>query len=401
MLKTEGQRPRLYHVSSSMKTLKIASLLLCIIATAVCSQENSSPRDLKQLLEPIREKHDLPALAGAVVTSKGLQAVGVVGARKYGADAPAEINDQFHLGSDTKAMTATLLATFVEEGKLSWDRTLEQVFPELASSMDPAYRKVTVEQMLAHRAGFTDASWPQGKTFTDMYELPGSPREQRLAYVKMILREPPINEPGKQYHYSNRSYAVAGVIAEKIANMPWEELMQKRIFGPLKMSTCGFGAMGTPGRIDEPWQHRVAGTRHQPVEPGPRSDNPPVIGPAGTVHCSIGDWAKFIQAHLRGERGESGLLKPETFKHLHTSPYGDYGFGWLLVQRPWADGLALNHAGSNTMNFAIVWMAPKKDFAVLVMTNQADQGSETFTACDEVEAALIQEFNKHQGTGNR
>ena len=377
--------------------MKIFKILLLVLFTATASfglQGTSSPEDLKSLLEPIRQSHDLPALAGAIVTSKGLQAIGVVGVRKYGAGVPVTINDQFHLGSDTKAMTATLLAMYVEEGKLGWDWTLERIFPELASSMNPAYRRVTVEQLLAHRAGFTDASWPQGKTFTDMYELQGPPREQRWAYVKMILREPPVNEPGTKYLYSNRSYAVAGVIAEKMANAPWEELMHKRLFGPLKMSTCGFGAMGTPGKIDEPWQHRVAGTRHQPIEPGPRADNPPVIGPAGTVHCSMGDWAKFIQAHLRGELGESGLLKPATFKYLHTSPYGDYGFGWLLVQRPWAGGLALNHAGSNTQNFAIVWMAPLKDFAVLIMTNQADQQGETFKACDETAAALIQNFNK-------
>jgi len=154
-----------------MKIFKIL-LVLFMAAASFCLQGSSSPEDLKVLLEPIRQNHDLPALAGAIVTSKGLQAVGVVGVRKYGAETAAGINDQFHLGSDTKAMTATLLAMYVEEGKLGWNWTLERIFPELTGSMNPAYRRVTVEQMLAHRAGFTDASWPQGKTFTDMYELP-------------------------------------------------------------------------------------------------------------------------------------------------------------------------------------------------------------------------------------
>jgi len=379
-----------------MNTFKILLLVFCAMAAGSCLQGSPSPRDLRALLEPIRQKHDLPALAGAIVTSKGLQAVGVTGVRKYGADTPAGIDDQFHLGSNSKAITATLLATLVEEGKLSWNQTLEQIFPELVKDMNPAYRHVTVEQMLAHRAGFSGGAWPEGKTRIDLYELPGPPREQRWAFVKMILREPPVNEPGKQFLYSNRSYAVAGVIAEKITNLPWEELMQKRIFGPLKMSTCGFGAMGTAGKIDEPWQHRLEGTHHVSIEPGPQMDNPPVVAPAGTVHCSIGDWAKFIQAHLRGERGEPGLLKPETIKYLHTAPFGDYGFGWGHAQRPWAGGLALTHTGSNTMNLAIVWMAPLKDFAVLVMTNQADPGDVTFKACDEVEAALIQEFTKRR-----
>ncbi|HEY6339563.1 MAG TPA: serine hydrolase domain-containing protein [Candidatus Sulfotelmatobacter sp.] len=346
----------------------------------------SSPESLNSLLDPIRQKYDLPALAGAIVTSKGLVASGAVGVRKYGTDTPITIDDQFHLGSDTKAMTATMLATLVEEGVISWDTTLEQVFPGMASTMNPAYKKVTLEQLLAHRAGFSDDSWPHGKSFEDMHRLPGTPREQREAYVAMVLSEPPVNEPGSTFLYSNRSYAVAGAMAERVANDSWESLMQKRIFTPLGMASCGVGAMGTPGKVDEPWQHKLVLTLHQAIEPGPEADNPPVIGPAGTVHCSVVDWGKFITAHLRGEKGEAGILKPETFKHLHTPLFGgDYAAGWIVVDRPWAGGRALNHAGSNTQNYAVVWMAPAKDFAVLVMTNQGD----TFNACDAAAAALI------------
>ena len=137
---------------------------------------------------------------------------------------------------------------------------------------------------------------------------------------------------------------MAGAIAEKVANDSWEHLMQKRMFQPLGMQSCGFGAMGTPAKttlrqIDQPWQHKLILTLHRPIEPGPLADNPAVIGPAGTVHCSIVDWGKFITAHLRGEKGESGILKPETFKRLHTPPFGgDYAFGWLVLDRPWAGG---------------------------------------------------------------
>ena len=367
--------------------------MLALFALPMSTQSinaRDSAENLNTLLEPILKKFDLPALAGAIVTSKGLAAVGAVGVRKYGTDTPVTVNDQFHLGSDTKAMTATLLATLVEEGKLSWTTTLEQAFPELVSKMNPTHRKVTLGQLLSHRAGFTDDSWPKGKTFGDMYALPGTPREQRAAYVAMVLTEPPAAEPGSKYLYSNRSYAVAGAIAEKVANDSWESLMQKRIFQPLGMQTCGFGAMGTPGntdakKIDQPWQHKLLLTWHRPIEPGPQADNPPVIGPAGTVHCSIIDWGKFLTAHLRGEQGLPGILKPETFKRLHTPPYGDYAFGWLVLDRPWAGGRVFNHAGSNTMNYAVVWMAPAKDFAVLVMTNQGD----TFDACDAAATALI------------
>jgi hypothetical protein len=58
------------------------------------------------ILESIRQKHKLPALAGVIVTSKGVAAIGAVGVRKAGTKVPVTIDDRFHLGSDTKAMTA-------------------------------------------------------------------------------------------------------------------------------------------------------------------------------------------------------------------------------------------------------------------------------------------------------
>jgi CubicO group peptidase (beta-lactamase class C family) len=365
---------------------------ICILLTlAICMMacQNPRPEDLSSRLRPILQAYDLPALAAAVVTSDGIRVQAVVGVRKYGTDTPATLDDQFHLGSDTKAMTATILAMLVEQGKLSWDMTLAQCLPELAATMDSAYRNVTLEQLLAHRAGFTDDSWPNGETFLSLHNWPGSPSEQRWRCARMILQEPPAKSHPGSFLYSNRSYAIAGVIAERITGISWEDLMRQWLFVPLDMDSCGFGSMGTPGKVDEPWQHILQGGRHQPIEPGPLSDNPDVIAPAGLVHCSIGDWAKFIQAHLRGEKGEPGILQPETFRKLHTATYGDYGFGWIVAQRSWG-GRVLTHAGSNNQNYAVVWMAPMHDFAVLVATNQG--GDKAFEACDKAASMLITNY---------
>jgi CubicO group peptidase (beta-lactamase class C family) len=179
-------------------------------------QPTTPPENLNSLLQPILKKHDLPALAGAIVTSQGLSAVGAVGVRKYGTNTLVTIDDQFHLGSETKAMTATMLATLVEEGKLSWDTTLEQAFPELLPKMNPAYRKVTLEQLLAHRAGFTVESWPKGMNFAEVHTIPGTPRQQRATYVAMILKEPP-------------DYTPAASSCTRTAAMPWQERSPKEL----------------------------------------------------------------------------------------------------------------------------------------------------------------------------
>src|SRR5205807_7129269 len=112
----------------------------------------------------------------------------------------------------------------------------------------------------------------------------------------------------------------------------WEDLVRERLFKPLGMTSAGFGAPGKRGVIDQPRGHKESG---EPVEPGPAADNPVAIGPAGIVHCTIKDWAKFIALHLEADAGQPRMLKPETFKILHTpAPGQDYAMGWIVTQRP-------------------------------------------------------------------
>ena len=143
------------------------------------------------------------------------------------------------------------------------------------------------------------------------------------------------------------------------------------------------GGFGAPVG-QQPWGHQANGT---PVKPGPKADNPPGIGPAGTVHCTLADWAKFVAFHLTSGKSNPGLLKPESFDTMHTSADGQYAMGWLTAKRPWAGGTALTHAGSNTMWYCVAWLAPKKNFAVLVMINQGGDGASR--AADDVASALI------------
>jgi CubicO group peptidase (beta-lactamase class C family) len=179
-------------------------------------------------------------------------------------------------------------------------------------------------------------------------------------------------------------------MAEKVTGKSWEALMREKIFRPLGMTSAGFGAPGKATKNDQPRGHKADGS---PVEPGPGADNPVAIGPAGIVHLSIRDWAKFAAANLPSAKTK--LVKPETLEKLHTPAAGEpkYAMGWIIADgQPWAGGPALTHAGSNTMWYAVVWLAPAKDFAVLVACNQAND-----KACNDAALALIADH--FQGAG--
>ncbi len=365
--------------------------ILTLLASMASAGEPNAPAGLEGLLRPIRARRGVPALAAAMVRGGRLAGIGAVGVRKAGCDVPVTREDLFHIGSCTKAMTATLIARLVERGRLAWDTTLAGGLPrEVAGAMHPGYREATLTHLLRHRAAVV-ANAPPGVSFGRYFRLRGSGRRQRLTYARGILAVPPKAPPGETYSYSNAGYALAAALAEHAADAGWQELIRREVFAPLKMTALGFGAMGTAGRIDQPYQHAVGEDgRAKPVGPGRLSDNPPILSPAGRVHCSLADWARFAAAHVAGARGRATPLglSPASWKRLHTPPAGGhYAMGWVVADRDWAGGAALMHNGSNTMNYAVAWLAPRRDFAVLAVTNQGGEAARK--ACDEAASTVI------------
>ena len=334
---------------------------------------------LGKLLESIRDAHHLPGMIGAIVRGDTLANIGAAGIRKIGSAEPMQVQDQVHIGSCTKPMTATLIGMLVDDGLLTWSSMIRDVFPEVASRLHPDFQTATLSDLLTHRAGLPhDMSWGR---------LPGlTTTDQRRAALLALLIKPPLTRPGTVYAYSNAGYVMAGLMAEQVSGQSWEELIQQRLFDPLGMTSAGFGPPGQSNRdrIDQPWGHREMFGRFEPV----LRDNAPCMGPAGTVHCSVPDWGKFAALHLRGAEGKARLLKPATFRTLHTPPPGsDYAGGWTVVERSWAGGRTLSHNGSNTYWYTSIWIIPAFDLATLVVTNQA--GSAAEAACEDATRELI------------
>jgi len=351
--------------------------------------EYSDP--VSEMLEDIREKHNFPALAAAVVVDGKIVVTKAVGFRKNGGTEKVMVNDKFHLGSVTKSMTATVAAMLVEQGKSSWTTTIGEAFPELKSEIHPDYLAVTLEQLLSQRSGAPGDAPPD--LWRKAWAADGTAAEQRLAFIKDILARKPEAEPGSKFIYSNQGYTIAGVMLEKATGKTWEDLLRSMLFEPLAMTTAGLGAPASVDKVDQPWGHtKTLLSGVEAVPSGPGADNPVAISPAGAVHCSVGDLAKYAAFQMAGERGESKLLKAESFKKLHTAVADnhDYALGWMVLKRPWANGRALMHNGSNTMFYVIVWMAPEKNCAVIVASNIGV--NEAFEGCDEVAGKLIEQY---------
>jgi len=369
----------------------IAHLLCAIVPILAASLSVSGAASLDETLEAIRAKAHLPALAAAVVRSNTIVAAGAVGLLKDGSPEKVTVDDKFHIGSCTKSMTATLAGMLVEQGDLAWETTIGQAFPDWRATIHPAYTNVNLEQLLSHRGGVPGDLTPNGLWKSVWQHSSEPPTEQRIFLARELLKKAPATPPGKVFQYANAGYTIAGVMIEQREHKPWEELLTRRLFEPLGMKSAGFGAPATPGKVDQPWGHVFRDGKLVSIPPAPSGDNPAAIGPGGTVHCSVLDFARYANFHLQGDRGTGKLLKKETFAKLHTPiPGQEYALGWIVVQRPWAKGRALTHMGSNTMNTAVVWIAPEVDFAVVVMTNLG--GKEAEAACDHVASALIGQF---------
>lgn len=221
-----------------------------------------------KMVEYARSEHELPAIAVAVIRSEGLVAVEVAGERSNRTHEAAQADDRWHIGACTKAMTASMIASLVERGDLSWDTTVLKVFPELKGVIRREFESVTVEHLLSHRAGVLPFTNPGEREIAIARDLAGDPTQQRRIFLERLLKEEPLSEPGEEWAYSNAGYAVAAAIAEKVTGSSWRDLMIKYVFDPLEMKHSGFGMPLTDDRPNQPWgTHQDARTADRHPSP--------------------------------------------------------------------------------------------------------------------------------------
>lgn len=297
-------------------------------------------------LTRLREITGSPALAAAVQAESGPVIGWVSGVRRRGADDPVTIADQWHLGSITKSMTATLVARCVEAGLVDWFDTIEGVLGEFAPEMREEYRGANFLHLLSHRAGLQTDVMDVGLLGLPLRE--DDARESRRVVARYALRQEPVGPRETTFEYSQSGYVIAAAMLEAKLGAPWEELMRAHVFSPLGMQSAGFGPpglseQGAPQPVGHASWFTESITPHPPGEG--IADIPSAWAPAGSTHASLPDLIAYLNAH----RDKAGFLKREMWDLMHTPPFGgDYALGWYLRNG------GLWHNGTNSMWYAEV-----------------------------------------------
>ncbi|MFC4454286.1 serine hydrolase domain-containing protein [Deinococcus sonorensis] len=332
----------------------------------------TTPPELARPLDDLRLRHGLPGLAWGVTALDGSLLAGAAGRRRADQSDALSVHDRLHLGSCTKPMTATLLATLVPD-VLTWDTPLTDVFG--AAEVHPAYHPATLAHLLSHTSGLPP--FEETEHFEDAPGPGGNSWGVRDAFARHALRQTPWAEIGT-YRYSNAAFGVAAVMAERCTGTRWEDLMQERVFGPLGLGSAGFG---WPARTNpqEPWGHQREGGPWVPHDPHDAYQLHPGIGPAGDVHMSVLDFTVFARDHLRGLHGQGRLLPDTAYQRLHTPfvPGGRAGFGWGVSQ--YRGRRASSHSGSADTFLALLLVLPDEPYAFVVVTNAAGDAAEAGT----------------------
>ena len=127
----------------------ISLFLFLSFTQAIYSQKNPESKKseaISEILSEIVNDGKAPGMIAAIISSEGVVAIASAGLRKFGSDIAFSTNDIVHLGSCSKAMTCAMIATFVAEGKLSWESKLIDVIPELKESIDRRKQLRKLEQ---------------------------------------------------------------------------------------------------------------------------------------------------------------------------------------------------------------------------------------------------------------
>lgn len=364
-----------------MKSIHLIALgALCFAASVV----NANTHDVK--IETIKETitrtmqtFQVPGVAVAIVKDGKLvlsQGFGVV---EHGKDNKVNADTLFGVASNTKAMTAALIAQLVDQGKLSWRTRVIDIIPEF--QMPDAYvtREFTIIDLLAHNSGLGLGAgdlmiWPE--TTHTMADI-----------IKGIKYLPEVSSFRSEFAYDNLMYILAGEVIARVTGKPWQENIVEKIFKPLKMNTT----KAKFSLIDK--GNKNVARAHVPLD-----GKLHVVGgnflekfsSAGSVASSVNDMSKWIttmlnqgvyekvgdkEKRLFSEQQSAELWQARTLLPVSAEAtksdkthFFAYGLGWFM--KDYHGVKLVYHTGGILGMLSKVVLVPEENLGMVILTNQ-------------------------------
>ena len=318
------------------------------------------------------------------------------GVRELRTHAKIDPLTNFRLASFTKQFTAMAVMLLIHDGKLRYDESLTEVFPEF-----PAYGKsITIRHLLNHTSGLPDYEELMEKEEKAKGPLWSPEHQIQDAEVLTLLERQSAGKfpPGTSWAYSNSGYVVLGLISAKASGLPYRDFLQKRIFTPAGMTHSIVYQRGINEVSDRAFGYSKDGGKFVEAD---QSATSATLGD-GAVYSNLQDlskWDDALENHvLLSEKEMTPALAPATLADgsaTHWPKSGEdggysagkpvsYGFGWFLD--PWEGHARMYHTGSTRGFRTVIERFTKNGLTIVVLCNRMDLEPE---ALAEKSAALV------------
>lgn len=328
------------------------------------------------IVDAVVAQYRLPGLAVGIIEDGQVTHTIARGELVAGAGRPVTPDSIFKIASNSKAMTATVLARLVQQGKLRWDDPVTRYLPDFRLGDEWTTRNLTVRDLLVHNSGLPEGGgdlmlWPEPNEFSRADILAG------LAYIK------PAYGFRAGYAYDNTLYIVAGEVAAAAGGAPYEELVRREIFEPLGLRQCRVGAFDrdAAGEVAQP--HRRTPEGNVVFNPDPPRVPAIASAAAGGIRCSLGDmltWARqwlaptpaqlqWLDATQRAELWAARTPMPISAQRRawDNTHYLAYAFGFRLADMhgEWT----VSHTGTLSGMYSAMLLLPDRRSGFVLMTN--------------------------------
>ena len=300
------------------------------------------PSDVDQVLSEAIDRGDVPGVVAMAASRDGPIYEGAFGRRVLPDGATMTPDTVFWIASMTKAITSTAAMQLVERGKLSLDRPIAEVLPELAlpqvlegfdaagePRLRPATRPITLRHLITHTAGFTYEIWnPEMGRYMERRGVPGI-----ISCRNAALDLPLAFDPGERWDYGI-GIDWAGKAVERASGQRLGDYLAENLFGPIGMKDTGFKL--TPDR-----RARLAGM-HARGGDGTLTpiafelpQEPEFEMGGGGLYGTAADYLAFERVFLNEGRADGRqVLKPETVRLIAENAMGDLNVALLKTALP-------------------------------------------------------------------